>query len=740
MLSRDNYAIVQMVSMSNSTERKYMGDPIPRFEKVSVSLIRQNPASIFFHREKRITHSSPNAQLDPALSLEAGLLAAGRTAIEVLSPVEDVLEGIIGLATAGRGEITAVARSATHGAHRMLSGLDSQTLDTAHVLHDARADSRRLRQAPTELGEVVESIDQSLAIDALKSTTEVGRVAVPEEILRESGCRIKDVLEVGGLVSTGISGVDGSALELVVTLDGETGKSASCHVELDVGNDKPALARLVGSAGTSETVNVLLPVGGRVGLDDVGNVGEIHASGGNVGGEEDTGTSVLELLGGTSSGALGELGVNVPSLGNVPELPLKTLEDRIGHDNLSGSRQEDDGLERKSLGVSLGLVDGLLHELQHGRVDVLETLAGNDVLRDTVVGQDLIGLDGLHELEVVLVDVASGETNNILGNGGRVKQSLAGKNLAIGKVVDDLAKLLVETNFEHSIGLVENKGRESGGVDAAVAVGKQIVQATGGANKDMAALLAGLVQHSVLLGTTNGSLDDNTGSLDQLTGLLSDLLRKLAGWRDDDGANVIRTSSLATKPVGEIGILGDDLLDHRDEETKRLASSGLGLSNTESFTLATVGSAEMEVKDLGVHVLALESGADGHRLDFGHVLVTHAMSDGADDVLMNTQGGEVGEAGNEAIGGSSVALDSGLGRVEAGKGGRGKGLNSGGAGDLAQEGGRGLGGDLEMAGSEGGTAEAGLAQYAGPHVGDGYSDATGLIRWRHTLGSVNDLV
>lgn len=619
--------------------------------------------------------------------------------------MKDILEGIIGLATgAARVEIPAVARSATHGAHRMFSGFDSQTLNTAHVLQDALADGRGLRQAPTKLGEVVESIDQGLAINALESATEVGRVAVLEEVLRESGRRVQDVLEVGVLVSTGISGVDGSALELVITLDGETGKSASRRVELDVGNDKPALARLVGSAGTSETVNVLLPVGGNVGLDDVGNIGEIHASGGNVRRKEDTGTRVLELVGGTSSGVLSELGVNVPSLGNVLELPLKALEDRIGHDNLSGSRQEDDGLERKSLGVGLGLVECLLYELQHGRVNVLETLAGNNVLRDTVVGQNLIGLDGLDEFEVVLVDVASGETNNILGNGGRVKQSLAGKNLAIGKVVDDLAKLLIEANFEHSIGLVENKGRESGGVDAAVAVGKQIVQATGGTDKDVAALLTGLVQHSVLLGTTNGSLDDNTGSLDQLTSLLSDLLRKLAGWRDDDGANVIRTSSLATKPVGEVGILGDDLLDHRDEKTKCLTSSGLGLSN---------------------NVLALESGADGHRLDFGHVLVAHAMSDGADNILMNTQSGEVGKAGNEAIGGSSVALDSGLGRVEAGKRGRGKGLDSDGAGDLAQEGGRGLGGDLKMAGSEGSTAEAGLAQYAGPHVGDGYSDATG---------------
>lgn len=389
------------------------------------------------------------------------------------------------------------------------------------------------------------------------------------------------MLEVGGQLLAGISGVYGSALELIVALDGETGKSAPRHAELEVGNDKPALARLVGSAGTSETVNVLLPVGGSMELDDVGNVGEIHASSGNVGGEEDTGGGPLELISGTSSGVLGELGVNVPSLGNVPELPLKTPEDGVGHDNLSGSRQEDDGLERKSIGVGPGLVDGLLYELKHGRVDVLEALAGNDVLGDTVVGQDLVGLDGLHELEVVLVDVASGETNNILGDGGREKQSLAGKNLAIGKVVDDLAELLVETNFEHSIGLVENKGLESGGIDAASAVGKQIVQAAGGANKDMAALLAGLVQHLPLLGTTNGSLDDDTGSLDQLTGLLSDLLCKLAGWRDDDGADVIRTSSTATKPVGERGILGDDLLDHGDEETKRLASSGLGLSDTE---------------------------------------------------------------------------------------------------------------------------------------------------------------
>lgn len=120
------------------------------------------------------------------------------------------------------------------------------------------------------------------------------------------------------------------------------------------------------------------------------------------------------------------------------------------------------------------------------------------------------------------------------------------------------------------------------------------------------------------------------------------------------------------------------------------------------------------------------------------------MSDGANNVRVDTKRGEVGEAGNEAVGGSGAGLSRSLSRVEAGERGRRKGLDSDGAGSLAQEGGRGLGGDLEMAGSEGGTAEAGLAQYAGPHVGDGYSDATGLIRWLrwwwHTLGSVNDLV
>lgn len=86
--------------------------------------------------------------------------------------MEDVLEGIIGLATgAARVEITAVARSATHGARRHRWALGPQTLDTAHVLDDALADSRGLGQAPAVLGEVIESIDQTLAIDALKSAT-----------------------------------------------------------------------------------------------------------------------------------------------------------------------------------------------------------------------------------------------------------------------------------------------------------------------------------------------------------------------------------------------------------------------------------------------------------------------------------------------------------------------------------------------------------------------------------------
>jgi hypothetical protein len=49
--------------------------------------------------------------------------------------------------------------------------------------------------------------------------------------------------------------------------------------------EDPALALLAGTTGTSETMDIGFAVTGKTDLDDVSDVGEVHSSGCDVGGE-----------------------------------------------------------------------------------------------------------------------------------------------------------------------------------------------------------------------------------------------------------------------------------------------------------------------------------------------------------------------------------------------------------------------------------------------------------------------
>lgn len=75
--------------------------------------------------------------------------------------------------------------------------------------------------------------------------------------------------------------IEFSSLESVL-LDGKSLEKLSRTVDGAVGNEEPALAFLVLSAGTSESVDVRLTVPRGIDLNNVGNIWKIHSSGSNV--------------------------------------------------------------------------------------------------------------------------------------------------------------------------------------------------------------------------------------------------------------------------------------------------------------------------------------------------------------------------------------------------------------------------------------------------------------------------
>lgn len=60
------------------------------------------------------------------------------------------------------------------------------------------------------------------------------------------------------------------------------------------------------------------------------------------------------------------------------------------------------------------------------------------MLRHLLVRGSLVGVDGLHELEVGGIDVGASERDDVLGDGGGEKEGLAGPLLGVGQQLDNL--------------------------------------------------------------------------------------------------------------------------------------------------------------------------------------------------------------------------------------------------------------------------------------------------------------
>lgn len=80
------------------------------------------------------------------------------------------------------------------------------------------------------------------------------------------------------LVHPCIADIDRGALERGISLDRKTRETASGFIHLHVRDDQPAFAILSCSCGTAKTMDVCLAISGEMNLNDMGDVGEVHAS------------------------------------------------------------------------------------------------------------------------------------------------------------------------------------------------------------------------------------------------------------------------------------------------------------------------------------------------------------------------------------------------------------------------------------------------------------------------------
>jgi hypothetical protein len=289
---------------------------------------------------------------------------------------------------------------------------------------------------------------------------------------------------------------------------------------------------------TTDAVDVVLAVGGKVVVDDEGNLLDIDTTGEEVGGDENTGRSGTELLHDditlglvhvTVHGGDGEV-TGSELVGEPVDLPAGVAEDNgLG---------DCDGLVQVGEGVELPIL------LLDGNVELLDTFEGKLVLLD----EDTDGV--AHEL--------GGDLEDVLGHGSGQENDLGG----LGQKLEDIVDLLGETAGQHLVGLVKDEHLHGVGLQDTTL--DHVVDTARSTDDDLGTFLEGL--HVVTDGgTANAGVARDVHEVTDGDDDLLDLLGQLAG----GGEN----KSLAGLDRGV------DLLEGGDGEGSGFTRTGLGLCN-----------------------------------------------------------------------------------------------------------------------------------------------------------------
>lgn len=309
-------------------------------------------------------------------------------------------------------------------------------------------------------------------------------------------------------------------------------------------------------------MDVVLTVGGKVVVDDQGNLLDIDTTGQKVGGDEDTGRTGTELLHDNVTLTL----VHVTVHGGDGEV---TGSEFVGEPvDLSAGVAEDDSLGNGDGLVEIGEGVELPLLLLDGNVELLDTFKGKLVLLD----EDTDGI--AHEL--------SGDLEDVLGHGGGEQDDLGG----LGKELEDVVDLLGETARQHLIGLVEDEHLHGVGLEDTAL--DHVVDTAGGTDNDLRTVSECL--HVISYGgTTDTGVALNVHEVTDGDNDLLDLLGKLTGGSKD--------KSLAGLDVGV------DLLEDGDGESGSLAGTGLGLGNNVVAWGEFISYGEFEGRHVKVRVI-----------------------------------------------------------------------------------------------------------------------------------------
>jgi len=381
---------------------------------------------------------------------------------------------------------------------------------------------------------------------------------------------------------SGLGHVDRGAIEFVCGVDkGQVAKTTMQLVILERGEDNPALAFLAGTAGTAKTMNICVAFAGKSDLDDVGDIGEVHSSSGDVTREEHASLCRAEVFCSTSALLLGELGVDfvgAQTSEGTSSLGGEFVEDGGSKPDLCGTVEVDNGLEGAAL-ARKARRKGALHQFVQSGRDVLEAVSIDILLGNALVGGLFIFVYTLGKVETGPHGLAD-EVDNVAGNGGGEHDILAFNFTGVGQMPFDLINLHGKAFVKQTVGLIQDQGVEVGGLDTRIGIGEDVLETAGRADQQVTALTLRLLEHAALLGAANGRLYNNACVGRDLLGLDSDLLGQFARGRDDNGTDVAGLGPLvAAAPFSERGVVLDDALDNGDEEAKGFSGARLSLGD-----------------------------------------------------------------------------------------------------------------------------------------------------------------
>ena len=331
-----------------------------------------------------------------------------------------------------------------------------------------------------------------------------------------------------------------------------------------------------GPAGAADAVDVGLRYVGQVVVEHVGELLNVQAPGGDVGGHQNLHRAALEVGQGLLSGGLALVAVDGGGgdtrLDQIPGHLVGPVLGAGKHQGVFHVQLPDEGGEQPGLVAAVHVVELLVDHLHRGGDGVDRHPGG-------VVQQ------GVHQ------------PLHLGGHSGGEKEGL----LLGGQPAKDAAHVVDEAHVQHPVGLVQHEDLQPGQVDELLAV--EVAQAAGGGHQDVHAIFQPL--H---LGGLAHAAEDDGGAQGQVLAIglkaLLDLEGQLPGGGEDQG------------PDGAaLGLMAAKLLENGGGEGAGLSGAGLGAAQ---------------------HVPAGQRGGNGFCLD-GRGLLVALVGQGPQDGLVEAE-------------------------------------------------------------------------------------------------------